>query len=82
MVLSNPDIQFIIPFAVRNKYIFKNGMFLTASICLDENVDIETEKEFLNSIIAIIKQEKLCDWIGQPPNWALFNSSTFKFDLL
>jgi hypothetical protein len=69
----NHDNEIIIPFAVRNKMIFKTGMFLTAPICLVEKVVIETEREFLNSIIAIIKKEKLCDWIGQPPNWAIFN---------
>lgn len=70
---TNSDYKIIIPFAVRNKMIFKTGMFLTAPICFDEKVDPATEKEFLNSIIGIIKEEKLCDWIGQPPNWAIFN---------
>ncbi|MFO7525505.1 MAG: peptidoglycan bridge formation glycyltransferase FemA/FemB family protein, partial [Ignavibacteriaceae bacterium] len=50
------------------------GMVLTATIQLDENIDLKTEKEFLNSIIEIIKQKKLCDWIQQSPNWAIFNS--------
>ena len=90
--IVNPDIQFIIPFTVRKKHIFKIGTYLTASICVDENVDIETERGFLNSITAIIKQNKLCDWIEQPPNWALFRVipsdsiycefATYRIDLL
>jgi len=70
--IISPNIQLIIPFAVRNRYILKDGKFLTATISSDENTDTETEREFLNSIIAFIGQNKLCDWIGQPPNWSLF----------
>jgi len=71
--IVNSDIQFLIPFAVKNKYFFTKGQFLTATIYLNNDINIETEREFLNSIVEIIKQEKLCDWIEQPPNWALFN---------
>ncbi len=71
--VAESDIQFILPLAVRKKYIFKNGMFLTATISLDYNIDTEIEREFLDGIIEIIRQKKLCDWIGQPPNWAIFN---------
>lgn len=72
--IVNTDIQFIIPFAVKNKFFFTKGQFLTATIYLDNDINVETEREFLNSIVGIIKQEKLCDWIEQPPNWAIFNS--------
>lgn len=89
---ANSSMQFILPFAVNKRNIFKIGVFLTASICVDENVNTETEREFLNSVIMIIKQEKLCDWIAQPANWALFRVvptgsiycefGTYRIDLL
>ncbi|HCY74462.1 MAG TPA: hypothetical protein DHV28_00945 [Ignavibacteriales bacterium] len=68
------NITFILPFAVRTKYFFKRGEFLTSSIYLNEPIDFETEREFLNSITLFIKEKKVCDWIQQPPNWAIFNS--------
>ena len=70
----NPDTKLIIPFATRKKYIFKVGTFLTATIRLNKKISVEIEKEFLNSIIKLIKEENLCDWIQQPPNWAIFSS--------
>lgn len=71
--IISPDIRIMIPFAVRKKNFFKQGEFLTTIIRFDENNDIEIERDFLNSIISIIKQKKLCDWIKQPANWVLFN---------
>jgi hypothetical protein len=71
--LVNQNIQFILPFAVRVKYFFKRGEFLTATIHFDENSYIENERDFLDSIATLIKKKKLCDWIQQPPNWAIFN---------
>lgn len=72
--IVSDTVQFLIPFAVRKRYFFKDGMFLTSTICTRENIDSEAEKKFLNSVISIIIQKKLCDWIGQPPNWALFKT--------
>ena len=53
---------------------FKKGMFLTSVNSLGNVNTIESEKEFLNEIIIYIKTNKLCDWIQQPPNWAIFNT--------
>lgn len=71
--IVEPNIQFILPLAIRKMYAFKNGLILTSTIYLDNNIKIEIEREFLNGVMAIIRQKKLCDWIGQPKNWALFN---------
>ena len=71
--IVSSDIRLMIPFAVRKKNFFKQGEFLTTIIHFDENNDIDIERDFLNSIISIIKQKKLCDWIKQPANWVLFN---------
>jgi len=68
----NEELVYIIPFAYRKKYIFSYGMFLTATINIKINLDDDAERDFLYSVIKVIKEKKLCDWIAQPPNWALF----------
>ena len=67
-------IHYLIPFAVMKKGPFKKGMFLTSVNVLSSVNTIELEKEFLNEIVKYIKSNKLCDWIQQPPNWAIFNT--------
>lgn len=71
--IVNSNFQFILPFAIKKKFFFKKGIFLTATINLGEIIDLEIEREFLDSIVNCLKKRKLCDWIDQPPNWALFN---------
>jgi len=66
--------HYIIPFAVMKKGPFKKGMFLTSVNSLGNVNTIKSEKEFLNEIVVYIKTNKLCDWIQQPPNWAIFNT--------
>ena len=68
------DIHYLIPFSVMKKGFFKKGMFLTAVISLGSVNTIELEKEFLNLIVKYIKKHRLCDWIQQPSNWAIFNT--------
>lgn len=70
---NNNSIKFIIPFAIKRKLIFKIGYFLTAVNNLGEN-NLEDESEFLEEIVSLIKAKQLCDWIQQPPNWAIFNT--------
>ncbi|MDP2364679.1 MAG: peptidoglycan bridge formation glycyltransferase FemA/FemB family protein [Ignavibacteria bacterium] len=66
--------RFIIPFTIRKKHGFKTGFFQTATVYSDDNIDIESESIFLNEVLSIIKEKKICDWIEQPPNWALFRT--------
>ncbi len=65
--------EFLIPFAVKKKYNFTKGYFLTAINNL-KDASIEKENDFLESIVRLIKKKKLCDWIQQSPNWAIFKS--------
>ena len=48
-------------------------MFYTATICLDENLTIDQEKDFLNSVVEFFKAEKKIDFICSPPVNAVFN---------
>ena len=71
---ENGKITFLLPFAIYKKYIFIKGYFLTGVISLGSNNPIDKEKEFLEDVISCIKKNKLCHWIRQGLNWALFNS--------
>ena len=68
----NDTLLFIIPFVILKKAIFKKGYFLTEVINFTKQ-DKTIEKEFLEGVVEIIKKNKLCDWIQQPPTWVLFN---------
>ena len=71
---TNPSSQWLIPFSVMKKGGFKKGMFLTQTLSLGEENDILEENLFLETIIETIRKKKLCDWIQQPPNWAIFRT--------
>lgn len=70
---ENGIVSYLLPFAVIKKIIFRKGYFVTGIISFDPDNTPEKEKEFLENVIIYIKKNKLCDWIQQGPNWALFN---------
>jgi len=69
----NETMICIIPFSIIKKAIFKKGIFLTSVVFLSE-FNETLEKVFLESVINHIRENKTCDWIQQPPNWAIFRS--------
>lgn len=82
--IENNTVSFLLPFATNKKLIFRKGYFITGVLSLDPGNTAEKEKEFIEKVIIHIKKNKLCDWIQQGPNWALFNtfpsgSKTVKF---
>jgi len=70
---KNDKMICIIPFSIVKKLIFKKGCFLTATLKISSQ-DEFCEKEFLDTVVQFIKNNKTCDWIEQPPNWALFKA--------
>jgi hypothetical protein len=71
---GNNAVSYLIPFVVIKKKIFSKGYFLTGVVSFNQLYAAEKEKEFLDNVIIHIKANKLCDWIQQGPNWALFNT--------
>jgi len=63
----------VIPFYVVKKIVFKKGVFLTAVVTLTE-LGEAFETEFMEMVIQHIRKNKFCDWIQQPPNWAIFKT--------
>ena len=72
--IKENSVSYLIPIAINKKLIFRRGYFLTGVISFNTNNSLEEEKEFLDNVVNYIKKEKLCDWIQQGPNWALFNT--------
>lgn len=63
----------VIPFYIIRKAIFRKGVFLTSVVSLSELTE-NLEKEFLELVLRYLKENKICDWIQQPPNWAIFRT--------
>lgn len=72
--IEDDKVTCFIPVAISERLIFKRAYFLTGVIILNPDKSPETEKEFLENVAEEIKKNKLCDWVQQGPNWALFNS--------
>lgn len=72
--LENGTAYYLLPFAVIKKLIFRKGYFVTALVSFEQDSSLEKEKEFLDNVVLYIKKQKLCDWIQQGPNWAIFNT--------
>jgi hypothetical protein len=72
--LKSKEIKLLIPFSMMKRGPFTKGMFLTAVLTLSGDCPIELEKDFLNRIIKWLRDKKLCDWIQQSPNWAIFRT--------
>lgn len=70
--MEGDSLIFILPFAVKKKFPFTKGYFLTSVNNIGNNT-FEKERAFLEEVVTLIKKKKLCDWIQQPPNWAIFN---------
>lgn len=61
------------PLCIIKKAIFTKGAFLTSVISFSA-LSVGLEKEFIELIIQYIKNHKICDWIQQPANWAMFRT--------
>ena len=75
--------NFILPFIIYKKGIFKRLIFTTETI-QRKNSTIDEEKVFLNETLQYIKTNKICDFIHKPQPSAIFktypdNSDAFKW---
>lgn len=72
--LENNKVAYLLPFAIIKKTIFRKGYFITGVVSFDPGNSPEKEKTFLEDAVLYIRKNKLCDWIQQGPNWALFKT--------
>ena len=66
--------DFILPFTIDKKLIFKRLIFTTDTIYLNKNLTVEEEKEFLNEIVSYCKKNDICDFIFKAQANAIFNT--------
>ena len=72
--LENNTVSYLLPFAIKKKLIYSKGYFLTGVLFFDPAYTQDKEKKFIEDVVLFIKKNKLCDWIQQGSNWALFNT--------
>jgi hypothetical protein len=87
----NDELTFVLPYAIRNKLIFKSLVFTTDTIYLSPEKKIDQEKEYLNEVVYYFCNKKI-DFIHQPSTNVVFNTypdnstfspfGTYQLDLL
>ncbi len=66
--------DFLLPFTIEKKLIFKRLIFTTETIYLNKSLTTLEEKEFLNQITAYCKKHDICDFIFKAQSNAVFNT--------
>ncbi len=66
--------NYLLPFVVDKKYIFKRMIFTLECFPLRNNLTIDDERTFLNSVVELVNREKLCDFIAKAQSYAVFNT--------
>ena len=66
--------NFILPFTIETKLIFKRLIFTTDTIYLNKSLTTFEEKEFLNEITIYCKENSICDFIFKAQSNAVFKT--------
>jgi lipid II:glycine glycyltransferase (peptidoglycan interpeptide bridge formation enzyme) len=66
--------DFILPFIIEKKLIFKRLIFTTETIYLNRDLTTVEERAFLNEIVHYSKKNNLCDFIFKAQSNAIFNT--------
>ena len=66
--------DFILPFTIDKKLIFRRLIFTTDTIYLNKNLTTLEEKEFLNAIVSYCKTNTICDSIFKAQSNAVFKT--------
>ena len=66
--------DFILPFTIEKKLIFKRLIFTTDTIYLKKDLTVLEEKEFLNEITTYCKINHICDFIFKAQSNAIFKT--------
>ncbi len=74
--------DFVLPFIIEKKMIFKRLIFTTETIYLNKELTVKEEKSFLNEIVAYCKKKRLCDFIYKAQANAVFNTVPDESDVI
>ncbi len=66
--------DFILPFTIDKKLIFKRLIFTTETIYLNKDLTLSKEREFLNSVVTYCKRNNIADFIFKAQANAIFNT--------
>jgi len=66
--------NYLLPFIIDKKLIFKRMIFTLECFALKENLTIEDEKKFLNGVVDVVKRDKLSDFIAKAQSYTVFNT--------
>jgi hypothetical protein len=69
--VKNGELLFVLPYIIRQRMIFRQLEFQTATIYIKEDSSVSLEKEFLEQVIFFLTTQKI-DCIKQPVNSAIF----------
>lgn len=75
--LSN---DFVLPFILDKKLIFKRLFFTYAPIPLNKELDKVSQKQFIDQVVGFVKQKKLCDAITKAQAYVVFDEVPDKCD--
>lgn len=67
--------NFILPFTIEKKLIFKRLIFTNETIYLKESLNVKNEKSFLNELVIYCKVHSVCDFIYKAQANAVFNTT-------
>lgn len=70
---SDNSLKFVLPYLIKKRLIFNYLQFQTDTIYIDNNLNVENEKVFLNHVIEFLRQKNL-DFISHSPTNTVFNT--------
>ena len=65
--------DFVLPFVIDKKLIFKRMIFTLEPFALHEGLDTDAQKAFLDEVVAVTEKENLCDFINKAQSYVVFD---------
>ena len=72
--------NYVLPFVIDKKLIFKRLIFTYEYIPLTSNLSIEDRNFFLNDIVKYLSENKVCDFISMAQSYVVFDTYPDKCD--
>ncbi len=66
--------NFVLPFIIDEKLIFKRMIFTLETIYLQDGLTSDDEKKFLDEIVQLAQENKLCDFINKAQSYTVFHT--------
>lgn len=70
---KNKRMQFVLPFVIKKKLIFRYLEFQTSTLYMDNSLTVQEERTFLNEVVNYFRKNSSIDFIKQPSTSVVFN---------